>query len=189
MKKLFSVMLVLALCGIASAATVDFYVTDSAGSDDITIESGTTLTLYVWYDGDDLSTFDIDILCDILKDDEFTGGAITATNRDTAYDGVVLYSQQEIEVTAVAQDLTTNPPVGKTFGKGLANALATLDYSCNSTETVTIDPQFWAAALSVGWVQLDPEIDTITMHGMTIVQPEPATIALLCLGGLLLRKK
>ena len=187
MKKLFSLVLVLALCGIASAATVDFYITDSLGSDDITIESGSDINLYVWYDGESLSTFDLDATCDITKDFEFISGVITATNRDTSLDGAILGSQTEIEVLGVALDSAT-PGVGQTLGKTVATPLAKILYRCASTETVVIDIAFWAAA-TTGWIPLDPEVDTITMHGMTITQPEPATIALLCLGGLLLRKK
>jgi len=187
MKKLF-VLLVLALCGIASAATVDFYITDSAGSSDITIAPTTTIDLYVWYSGENLSSFDVEAMCDIVKDFEFLSGVITATNRDTSLDYVGLYSQADIEVAGVATDLTTSPPVGKTLGQGVGTPLATISYQCASTETVTIDLVFVAAG-ATDWRALNTDEDTINMHGMTIVQPEPATIALLCLGGLLLRKK
>jgi len=189
MKKLLSVMLVLALCGIASAATVDFYITDSAGSDDITIEYGSDITLYLWYDGDDLSSFDIYAFCDITKDYEFTGGTITAINHDAAYDYVGLDSQTAIEMATMAQDLTTNPPVGKTLGKGVAQPLAQIAYSCLSTETVEITLGFMACAMTDWTAYNTDDSDVVNLNGMTITQPEPATIALLCLGGLLLRKK
>lgn len=189
MKKLFSVLLVLALCGLASSETVDFYITNSAGSNNIMIAPMTDINLYVWYSSStNLSTFDVNaIILESSPKGSFTGGAITATNRDTDFDWVGLYSSTYIEVAGVALDLTTDPPVGQALGQGVANPLAMIFFHCDAAGDVTIDLAFVAAA-TTGWTELSEEYgDTITTHGMTINQiPEPASVVLLIFGGLAL---
>jgi len=182
MKKLFSVLLVLALCGMASAA-VDIYITDSAGNSEIGpagITPSTYLELYIWYAGDQIiQQFDIEATVRRPPGEgTILGGTITAGNRMTDYDAHVMpgINGGDIEVAGGRDDngavLTgRNPP------------LAIIEFHCDDPTDVYIDLAD-VMTFDTAWTQILP-----TYHGMIIHQPEPATIALLCLGGLLLRKK
>jgi len=183
MKKFLSVMLVLALCGIANAA-FDIYLTDAEGNSDISMMGSDTIELIVWYtgvsevDGTLIQQFDVE--ADVTSGPgTILGGAIVATGRNTAYDGVVMpgFSGKDIELVGGRDDSLA-------ITAGMANPLATVSFHCDGPGDVVID-LYDVMTYDQSWNLCLP-----TYHGMTITQiPEPATIALLCLGGLLIRKK
>jgi hypothetical protein len=179
MKKLFSVLLVLALCGFASA-TVNIYITDAQGRNEITTMVSDTTTLYVWYtgvseiDGSLVQTFGLE--ADVAGPGTILGGAITAVGRNTAYDSVGMPGilGGDIELAGGRDD-------NGALSAGLANPLATVLYHQEGlgsvlvglADVMTYDQQ---------WNQIFP-----IYHGMLIQEiPEPATLSLLALGGLTL---
>jgi len=175
MKKLFSVMLVLALCGFASAA-VDIYLTDATGASEITLFPSDYIELLVWYAGDPITSFDLEALAE--GPGTILGGTITAGNRNTNLDWVAMPGgvyEYDIELSATQTSPLTagvNPP------------LARILFHCDGIGDVTVG-LYDIATLDAAFGVIAPN-----MHGMIIHQiPEPATIALLCLGGLLIRKK
>jgi len=183
MKKFLSVMLVLALCGIANAA-FDIYLTDAEGNSDISMMGSDTIELICWYtgtsevDGTGIQQFDFE--ADVTSGPgTILGGAIVATGRNTAYDAINMPGMLGGDIEFMGgQDNST------AVTAGMANPLATLSFHCDGPGDVVISLQD-VMTFDVGWNQCYP-----TYHGMTITQiPEPATIALLCLGGLLIRKK
>jgi len=182
MKKLFSVMLVLALCGFASAAAVDIYLTGPNGETEITVAPSDYVELLVYYLGDPMASFDMDVTAN--GNGTILGGAIVASvtsgTRNTTYDiiGMPGYTEGDIELGA-------GTDMGQDLVAGLANPLATISFHCDDNGDVTFS--FYDEG---SWGEPRGTPLAVTFHGMTIHQiPEPATIALLCLGGLLLRKK
>lgn len=178
MKKLFGLILVLALCGFAFA-DINIYLTDAAGNSQISMRPSDTIALLLWTDTSNVTGFDDEV--SVLSDNgNIIGGAITATGRDTIYDGVMMpgISGGDIEVTGACD-------LGSHMGTGVANPLALIYFHCDGPETVvlTVD-NFIDDGTFVNQIP-----QNVIFHGLTIVQPEPATIALLCLGGLLLRKR
>jgi len=183
MKKLLALILVLALCGIATSATLDIYITDALGSSEITIAPSDYIELVLWsvtVPAGHLTWFDVEATAE--GPGTILGGAITATTdvgtRNTIYDITDMpgYMGGDIELSAATD-------MGQLFLEGLAHPLATIEFHCDAPGDVTISLSNDGAAVD--------RIDIVpTLHGMIIHQiPEPATIVLLCLGGLLLRKK
>jgi hypothetical protein len=203
MKKLLSVFLVLALCGMASAA-VSMYITDSAGNDEITLEESQSIDLYLWYTGDNIISFNTIIQATGPGTLSATVGNasdwdppvampnITATGRAIWADGVALaidWSNPEEypdgQLIPNAYKVTGSADSGA-LGQGNPVALAFVTIHCDGPGDVLV------ALTNVGCFLSSPAWDEVVpvLHNMTIHQiPEPATIALLCLGGLLLRKK
>jgi hypothetical protein len=210
MKKLFSVFLVLALCGIASA-TVDMYITDSAGNSSITIGTSDSISLYLWYTGDNIILFDAIVqatgpgtlsatLGTYVSLGNMANPNITATNRNPEYDAVALGMTFDDPPVPIPNSYEmTGAADSGALGKGNPTALAWITLHCDGASPPNVVISLTdIATFNTSWDQIghwaDEEetiwVSDVVMHGMTVHQiPEPATIALLCLGGLLLRKK
>jgi hypothetical protein len=184
MKKLFSVMLVLALCGFASAV-VNIYITDTTGASEIMVGTSDTIELLVWYTGEseiegggDIQTFDFSVTAN--GPGTILGGAITATARDIAYDMIFQPARDEVADIEIMGGRDDNGAVLA----GLGNPLATVSYHQDGmgdvliglADVYTFDQQ---------WNLIVP-----VYHGMIIHDvPEPATLSLLTLGGLALLRR
>jgi hypothetical protein len=194
---LFTTLLISAFCSIASA---DFYVTDSVGNIEIEMRQSEDVNLYIWYSGDDnIISFDYIIaatgpgrlpgLLSIEIYPPLPSPSILATGRNPEYDvvrGVYDYTNPENPVLIPNAYEMGGASDGDSLGKGLAYPLAYVVFFCDGPSppdvVITLTD---ICTFNTSWGQIFP-----VMHGMTIHQiPEPATIALLCLGGLLLRKK
>jgi hypothetical protein len=206
MKKLFSVLLVLALCGIASA-DVTYYLTDSAGNSEITLTPSDTVTLYLWYTGDSIISFNTQIIGTGPGTLTATVGNasdwdppvampnITAAGRTIAYDGVQValdMTDPEYPVPIPNSYKVTGSADSGMLGKGNPTALAFVLFHCDSASPPdVVITLIDVTTYDTSWNQVGVDVlPAPIMNGMIIHQiPEPATIALLCLGGLLLRKK
>ena len=130
----------------------------------------------IWYTGDPIISFDLEV--GAAGPGTLSDPAVTATGRNSQYDyigpGYTFGLDYEISGSADAGQL----------GTGIEAPLATVIFHCDDEGDVVIS-MMDVYTMDVNWGQVIP-----IMNGMIIHQiPEPATIALLCLGGLLLRKK
>jgi len=180
MKKLLSLVLVLALCGFASAA-VTVNITDATGASEITVAPSDYVELLIWYTLDSEALGGIDWEIGAAGPGTLAQPTITATGRNPANDyvGPGFDEGMQWEIAAVSD-------IGASLGQGIANPVATVMFHCDDYGLVTI------SGIDVYTVtSTNPRLQVFpTINGMIIHQiPEPATIALLCLGGLLLRKK
>lgn len=183
-KRLLALLLVLGMASGAGAA-LDIYLTDASGDSVIMLDVGNVVTLHLWYEGEGIIAFDTDLdpgppdgndsdYCTIIS------GTITATNRNPGSD----------VVGPGTTDITTGMELiamsfGPALGQGLSEPLATIDVRRDTegegATIVLIDNVTYGMEAT----QVYP-----TMHGITINHvPEPMTITLLGLGGLLLRRR
>jgi hypothetical protein len=191
MKKLFSLVLVLALCGLASAQ-VSFWLTDTTGSYSLTAATSSTLTLYIWYNnvipdgwdvpGTTVQKFDLGAIghnCTIL------GGTITAGGRNPGEDSVIMpgindYAQIEFTGGCDSGALTA----------GMSPALATITVQCGSTSGNATVELIDVGSYAPGASGDDTLMTGSQGLGINQVVPEPTTICLLGLGLLsLIRRK
>ena len=184
MKKFFSVLLVLALCSIAGAAQaqIDMYLTYQ-GQSEITVTPSSYLELLLWYTTDSTGISLFDIEADVTSGPgTILGGTITATGRNPGFDLVFLPGGAlglDIEESGAV-----TPPPGLWLTPGILNPLGTISFHCDNPGLVTIG-LFDVWTTDINWEQVVP-----IMHGMTITQiPEPATMLILAVGGLLLKRK
>jgi len=179
MKKLLSLVLVLALCSISSAVVIN--ITDAEGNSEITgLVDSDYVELLIWYDGDTgcISSFDMEIGSDNHEAGTLGTPTITATGRLPGLDyvGPGFSEGMDWELSASTQ----TPPLGA----GILTPLATVMFHCEGEGDVIISG-LDVATLDNDFAQIVPTINGMIIHQV----PEPATIALLCLGGLLLRKR
>ena len=182
MKKLFSLILVLALCGVASAVPViNMYLTYQ-GSSNITVMPSSYIELLLWYTTDTTGISVFDLEAEVTGPGTILGGAITATGRNPGFD--LVFMPGGVYGYDIEESGAVSPPPGLVMTPGIANPLGTISFHCDNPGLVTID-MFDVWTTDIAWAQVVPTYHSLIIHQI----PEPATIALLCFGGLLLRKK
>ena len=165
MKKLLVLILVLGLCSTANAATVQIEVNGSDPGSSVSVTTGDTIQL-VSYSGSE--TWNGMILVTNTSNSLADGAVVVANAGDLGLISAYSYAGYGDGYTMAADYLSTAPQSGVQF---------TMTISGDIDDTGTI--VFWTAA------------DWVTPHdtlSYTII-PEPMTIALLGLGGLLLRRR
>ena len=181
MKKLLTLVLVLALCGIAYAQPI-INITDAEGNSEITVTPSTYVEILIWYtwDTDSLGSYDIEIGNDDHENGTLGEPTITATGRNSVYDMVLEGWTMDWEIVAATD-------IGGTLAQGIENPLATALFHCEMEgSTCTISgADVYCTDDGNPKSQVVPIINSMVIHQI----PEPATIALFCFGGLLLRKK
>ena len=171
MKKLFALLVILALCGAANAASI---VLENAGGT-IVADAGTTVTIYIVGEG---SLVGMDACITI------TGSATLTAYVDAS--SAVAYGWDAAYAAPAAMLATdTFVELGQSAGGGSnINTPGYVGYVevlfSGPEATVTMTPgSFWGGSSPV-----DP-----TEGFVNIIIPEPMTIALLGLGGLFIRRR
>ena len=176
MKKLLILVMVLAMASFANATLVSI-------SGPSTLDEDATATYTVSYSGTPtLGAADIDAVADLATKGTLSGGAVVATARDTNYDwvGTPMGSNSngyELSALLIAAPTPLGSPLF-TFvltATGNVGDIITLSMSENG---------FYDATAEL------VQIVGVTLSGLNVtITPEPMTIALLGLGGLLLRRR
>jgi hypothetical protein len=159
MKKLLVLVCVLALASMANATTVDWSVSA------VTVEVGATITVQI-------SASDNGFYDDIWVGNDPGGAA---------------------EVTSITEILNNAGDNGRIDTPAVTEypgwyVVAAIDMS-EPFDSVVAGAQFDAVITGLSEGSYDLYCDAGTLTVTVVPIPEPATIALLCLGGLLLRKK
>ena len=177
MKKLIALVLVLGLASLANAGSVSI-----TGSD--TIVCGTTETYTVVYSGSpDIVGFDVDVcpVGDCPATITEAGVTILAANRNTDLD--YIGPGYNCELTGVEV-------VAGSDAAALGTTWFTFDLTaaplgeCEYCQWVTLT-LYDVYIMDTGWQQVNPDMGTLDVHCI----PEPASMLLLGLGGLLLRRR
>ncbi|MBN1787714.1 MAG: PEP-CTERM sorting domain-containing protein [Sedimentisphaerales bacterium] len=174
MKKMLMVGLVLAMASLAMAA-VEINITDGQGRNDITLFPSDTIELYIWYTGDDIVSYDLEVGV-ISGPGSLLDPIITADGRNPDYDYAGPGNTLDWEMTGSAD--------GIVLGKGLGLPLGIVIFHCDGEGDVLID-MMDIYTMDMDWNQVIPVYTGMVIHQI----PEPATMALLAFGGLLLRRK
>jgi hypothetical protein len=163
MKKILLFAILLAASNYVNA-TVNYYLTDSNGSSETSLVPSNTVELLFWYTGDPIISFDV-------------AGEVTGPG--TVFDGYHIQipgSSSDFELVGTSE--------GDPFPTGINNPLATIDFRCDGVGDVTLD-LYDITTFDPSWNMIIP-----VCHGMVIHQvPEPATMVLFSLGGLLLGRR
>jgi len=174
MKKLLILVMVLAMASFANATLVSI-------SGPSTLDKDTTATYTVSYSGTPaVGSADIDAVADLATKGTLSGGAIVATNRDTTTDWIALpvgTNQNGYEFSAA------NATSGIALGTDLFTFVLTAVGNVGQVITLSMSENSFYDAVFVA-------LPGVTLSGMDVtITPEPMTIALLGLGGLLLRRR
>jgi hypothetical protein len=175
MKKLLIFMLVLGMASWANAA-LSVYI-----SGPNTLSENEVGDYTVTYSGATIASADVDIVSDEgLQPYGIGGGVILTTNRDSAYDIVGINSSSGNYEISMANGLT--PPTD------LGSPLFSFQYTAPSV--APLDGKVILSLIENSFFDLDWNlIEGTVMPTLEVTIPEPATIALLGLGGLLLRRR
>ena len=177
MKKLIALVLVLGLASLANAGTVS--ITGPAE-----IVCGTSETYTVVYTGTpDIVAFDIDVCPSGECPATISTGGVTiiAANRNPDYDyvGPGYYCPDDgIEVGAGSDAAA----LGTTWFTFTLTAAA--DPPCEYCQYVTLTPGY-VFIMDTDWQEYVPDFASLEVHCI----PEPASMLLIGLGGLLLRRR
>jgi hypothetical protein len=157
-----------------AAIAVYFHITDSSANTAITLMTSDTINLPIWEDGFSVTAFDIKI--EAVGSCTLDEPVITAVGRNSVYDSIIQSDAMSWEISARSD--------GGFLASGITNPFATIDFHCDGPGDVTLTLY---RNNGLAWV---PWYTSSGISTMTIQQiPEPATIALLCLGGLMLRRR
>ena len=174
MKKLLILVMVLAMASFANATLVSI-------SGPSTLDKDTTATYTVSYSGTPaVGSADIDAVADLATKGTLSGAALVATARDTGFDwiGAPMGSNSNGYELSVFQ-LTT----GTALGSPLFTFVLTAVGNVGQVITLSMSENSFYEAVFVA-------LPGVTLSGMDVtITPEPMTIALLGLGGLLLRRR
>jgi len=165
MKKLLVLVLVLGMAAIANAAyDITLAGDDTPGAGDVTL---TVTDVGEWLDG--------------LMVISIQGSGTMTSSLGAA-------APTDAEWVCMLSDLYGEQPMNGIAGEG--DLWTMISYTSTYPSGVWIDASYTGAVegdLITAYASLDGE--NYTELGQIVITPEPATIALLCLGGLLLRKK
>ncbi|MHB9071134.1 MAG: PEP-CTERM sorting domain-containing protein [Sedimentisphaerales bacterium] len=169
MKKLLLVLVVLALAPLANAG---FMIVDAGGHNSITVAGPGTVTLFLVNTGTDLMMYDVELDADAGA---VISGVAVVSGAGAGYAGISIpgITGKQAEVVD-GYDNNTLFPVGKVLASFNVAYLANTMVS--GYDYMSVSPNFGTLADS-------------SVAGFSIIIPEPATIAVLSLGGLLLRRK
>ena len=170
MKKLLVVLVCLAMASVASA---NFKIVDSLGNSDITVSAAGSMTLYLTYTGTDLCMYDVEI----DADNSAAFSSIVCNGPGSGYEDYV-----EPSISGYLLEVVGGYDNGTEFAADTILAQWDVTYGFGSN-TIVSGYDYMSVDENWGTVS-DPSVT-----GFEIIVPEPATIALLCLGGLLIRKK
>jgi|GEM_PF-1630434 len=202
MKKMLTLVLILAVASFANAAqiwTISGSTAGQTGDPGWEVKPGDTLSMALSSNSSTAGGIDIDIITDNGATGAFTG----ASGHANLVNGIAGMSVASLNALLIANLLPpTSYAIDDWASVGLASggtmvpineAIFTLNYTVGAgLGLVTINGI--ADAGQVGWEQNLNQI-TLTEGNATVVPfslnvvPEPATIALLCIGGLFLRRK
>lgn len=171
MKKLL-LFAVLLLVSHSASATTSYYLTGSAGNDEISLIPSVTVELLLWYTGEPIISFDVEVY---------------ATGPGTIWSGIIIPVVPAYDVlipSPYGGDIELIGTSDEPFPTGISNPLAAIYFRCDGPGEVTLD-MYNIVTVDPSWTEITPVCNGMVIHQI----PEPATMILLCLGGLLLRTK
>ena len=172
MKKLFALLVILALCGAANAATVSL----TRAGDTIYAATGEVVTLTVT--GSGLLSVDVSFSASGEGSASFTGGMNKIDAADYGWDPQ-MSPDPILGATANIGGGTYPGPVGGVV------AYVEVTYNGGGEVVVTMDG---STRFGGSWDSTTGAAAEVTSGSVTII-PEPMTIALLGLGGLFIRRR